>query len=630
VILLEALLFVSSVHAASFNASWNYRKSSDSPRSFVQSYSYAHAFSFTPQVTSSFGLRYTRSYTGSSWNDSLVPTLSLGINNDIFTLNLSGTSLRRRQEANPAFWVNSWNVNLSSPWLSNKDIVNFLASYGESYSYDTGSPKKVDVRSKTWGITLSKVLWEKLSLNYSYAGTWDKDKLTDATSLNQSHSLSTSFFHNWRNLSFGLSGQFNYSRNSQKSRAGEEGARFIVNVNWHWEEAPPNDVLVEDTVAVVEIGASEVDEISFYIDYAMREPVPFFVRWDIEVSNDGVDWEKVAERVSLPYRFSSPVTYTFVRLTVTDVAGERVEVRDAKFVAYKVIEGKSGTVTYTTENTSYKVNLSLGYAFTRFLAAHYNVSYGKTLPSPGDSSKDFSQSFALSWSKYKRFSLNANLSQSLKESGGAPKTESYSLGLSANSELLDTLTLTSGYTHTLSKTGGRKESSSDNFYLSLDAQIYPDLETRWTNSLNVSGGNKNYSSSINITARLKPQLTCIANYGYDKLWGNQSSWNQKVSAVVSWRVSDILSLSASEDYTWNSDGEEFSTFSFSTGIIFSDKIQTNFGLNGNYGKERMITHYFTISWGISRHLALRFSYSGTRKEDGGNPWNWMLIVTANF
>ncbi len=619
-----------SLCAATFNANWSYRKNSDAPRGFVQSYSYAHSFYLTPQLTSSFGLRYTKSYTGSNWSDSLVPTLSLNVNNDIFILNLSGTSSRRRQKGNPAFWTNSWNTNLSSPWLSDKDIVNLTANYGESYSYDTGSPKKVDTMSRTWGLTLSKILWDRLSLNYSYTGSWNKDKLTDATGLNQNHSISTAFSQNWGNLSVSLGGQFNYSRNTQKSKAREEGARFVVNVSWHWEKAPVGGVLEEDTVAVVEIGVLKVDEIYFYTDYAVREAVPSFVRWDIEISDDGIDWKKVAEGVSLPYRFSSSVSSVFLRFTVKDTGGERVELKDARFVAYRVIEGKSGTVTYTTENTSYKFNLSLGYAFTQFLTTHYSASYGETLPNPGNNSKDFSQSFSLNWSKYKKFSLNANLSQSVKESEGSPKTESYSLGLSVNSEVLEALTLTWGYTHTLSKRGGRKESSSDNFYLSADAQIYPDLEARWAHSFNTSGGNKSYSSNLNLTARLKPHITFTATHNYSKSWGEESSWSQRASAVVSWRVSDILSLSASENYNWDSEGEESSSFSVSAGLIVSDRIQTSFGVNGSYGKERVINYYTNVSWEISRHLALRFSYSGSRKEDGGNPWNWVLTVTANF
>ncbi len=620
------------MHAASFNANWKYRKQSDRERGFSQGYSIMGSLDLTPQVHSSWNVKYTRDYNGPDWSDSFVPTLSLGIVNDIFNLNLSGTSSRRRSKGHPTYITNSWTANVAFPYLSSKKIANLSLNYGETYSKDTGSPRSLDTVSRTWGVNLSRRFFEKINVNYGLTGSWSEDRLKDTESTNLSHVVTTSCSERWNKLSASLSSQFSYTRNVQKAKAEEGKASFWVPVAWRWEVSPEGADLEKGAVAVVDVGGTGIDELRFYTDSLLGVEVPPYVLWDIEVRQKDGEWTKMAEGVSLPYRFTDAFSEGQVRLTVVDVGREGVSLEDPKFIGYRIILGKTGTVRYVTESSYYKINLSLSYDFSRFLRGSYSASGGETFNDPGSKTTEFSQSASLSWSRFRLFGLNVNLSQTTRKSGESPKTESDALGISATSELMETLSVSYGYTYRMSKTGGKKESDSSNYYLSIDAQVYPDLGVRWTHSLTVpSSGAKSYSSHVNVAARLTPNFTVVADHDYSKSWGTgSSSWSQRVSCTASWRVSDVLSLSASEVYTWNKEGEETSSFSSTAGLMLTDKVQANFSVSGSYGKERVVNYSTNLSWNVNRHFAVRFTYSGTRKESGDRPWSWILTVTASF
>lgn len=622
------------VKAYNFSTDWRYWEYSDQESQLQQTYSLSISSQATRAINTGATIRYNRIERGSQRRELFTPTAYLGIRNDLFNFNLSATDTERRNSDSPNFSSRSWDANLSTTYKE----TSLRFYYGSSTQQDDSQPRRIDSTSDHWGFSANRI-WRGINLFYDYRGSTSDDRVKDSTTDTESHFLKGQYTGRWRKLSYNFGQQFSFTKTDWKGKISGGGySEFELTISISWEPSKPanGDSLAKNQEIIIDLGTQSLDSIYFYTDGTILEPVPTAVRWDIYWSSDKSTWNLIASNTSLPYRFSSTFSQgRYIKLVVKDVPSPAPTLNDPEVRAYLFIYSSS----YTQKSKTYRTDLSLTYALNEDISLSYYLAYDKNIPEPGNQAENTVHTLAGSWFINKYLQTQANLSQSSNKVEGQPETKITNASATIISDILETLSLSTGLTHSISEVGGAKQSSSDSLTLSTSAKLYPDLDLRWDVTYTLSHSYESdtdttgLTSRLNIIARIRPTLTINSLYNYTRseTTGATSSQatSQNLSLDVSWRASDVLLIRAAEAVSWSDTEDKTFSSNYSLWWAVSPKVQFNLQYSGSRNGSKSDQYSTFLSWTISRYLSLKTNYSWS-KSDGQTQWTWMVNLTASF
>ncbi len=625
--------------AIDFSADWKNWEFSDEDGIFSQSYS----ISVAPEATSTIGFgasfRYVNRKQGGRTQETLTPTLSMDIVNDLFKFSLSGTQTERKDTEQPDVTNRSWDANLTSDCKGYADIQLYV---GQTFDSNDAHPRSLDDDTLYYGFQISRE-WRGLEVLYNYRGTDEDDRVESSKTETDQHFFKAQYSKNWEKLSLTAEQQFNFNKTvikTETSRGEEVLYPLIVGITWNPPRPPNGERLKMNQEIVIDLRNQPVDELRFYINEPLQEMVPSSVRWDLYESSDGIVWDELRTSITLPFRFIR--TYQrnrYLRLVVVELPIPVPELENPAMKAYLVRMGTGRTETMTIKSDTSRTNFSLGYQFTPNLSAHYYFSYDKSSPDPGNDTKNISHTLSATWFINRFWEPNLNLSRSTRDTENFGKDETTTISINNTSQVYETLQIVSGYTHAFSKERGRKTSTVDTFDVTATANLYPDLDLRWngnysqTQNYYPDSTTKGYGTQVNLTARLTPDLTVNGTYDIHRsestVAREGSITDQLISIDASWSLSDDLTLRGSENLTISSNGEDTLNSNYSIWIALTPKVQVNFTVMNTRGDENTYDYSGFISWRVSPFLTLKSSYDRTETE-GETEWAWMVSLTAYF
>ncbi|HHI98139.1 MAG TPA: hypothetical protein ENJ96_09885 [Thermodesulfatator atlanticus] len=626
----SVLFGLSRVMAVNFAAKWQYFDTSEDKARLSQNYALILSSWVTSALSTGFSLRYTRQDQGGRWRELYTPVFYANLINDWFTFNLSATASENRRSEGADISSRSWDANLTTQYRN----YNWRLYYGESSQEDDQDPKRINSDSKHWGASVSKD-WNVFSIFGDYRGTSSKDKVEKSKTDTDTYFLKGKINSSWRKLTYSFSQQINYMKTDWRTSQKLTRGKILLNVIIDWHLQDNNEIKTNDYF-IIDIEGQIIDLVVFYKNANTLEEIDNNVKWKIEWSNDGVTWNLIAENISLPYEFSSSLSgKKYVKFTVISGSDELVSplVRVYRYLPI-------GVTSYSFDSTTLRSDISLLYSFDEKKNIAYNFSYNKNLPDPGKNSWTKNHSLSGYWWINKLLQTSLNLTMNADKIQGQKTKKNYNISVNIFSEILDTLTSNTTFTHSLNKEGGKKISEIDNIIYSITAEIYPDLELRW--DINY-GHTKNYdqkatidsiSTHINITAQLRPSLTVngIYDYSYSKNKGQITNTNtdQFVNINVTWRPSEVFLIRGTEAVKWGSNQKTTLNSDYSLWVNINPKIQTNFTYSGTRAKGQNSDRFSgSLSWSISRYLFFRNNYSW-QKTQGEKEWSILFSLSLTF
>ncbi|WP_157608117.1 hypothetical protein [Thermodesulfatator atlanticus] len=625
---------------------WRYSKVSDSPGVTSQIYSLTFSSFLTNTISVGSTLRYSRQDQDITTRENFSPTAFLSLRNDFFNLNLSATDSERRNSQGPDFTSRSWNIDLSSYY---KEIVNTRVYYGSSKEFDWNK-ERTNTKTNYWGLNLAKQ-WQHLQLNYDYRGSKADDYINRSQSKNFSHLLRGQYSGVWKKLSYNLSQQFNYTDTKwEGTLIGGEARYLLPNIEVTWEDYTPSDgdnlnVYINDVKdwqpgdtpdkgIVIDLGTESLDRIEFYYDSVDFKEIPPDIKWDIYWSYDETNWHLLYQDVSLPYDF--PTTFStarYIKLVPRNTsATDPLTLNQPEFRLYKILSAP----TYESSVKSYRTDISLGYQLIENLNLNYYFSNNRSEPTPGRDSKDNIHNLSLSWFYNKYLQPRTAVSVSTQEREKEPTIKVKNFSFSNYSQILPTLSTSLGFTHSITKEGGEKNSRSDTINFNSAAEIFPDLNLRLDITLSdnynyiSSVSTKGYSQRLYVVARIKPQVVLSTTYQLDytdsSLGGSDTTHSLLVD--LSWTLSEVCSVHITENIKKNTDETTLDS-TYSIWLSPSANTQLNVQYSGRINGESYDNISGFFSWKIGRHFSLKSNVSWNNQTPEGQ-WSWMINLTANF
>ena len=636
-VVLYLILYQSCLFGITVNSMFKYSQSSDSTDVFNQNYTFVSSFTPTPRINVNSSVKYNKTKKGTDKFEMLTPTASISLNNDIFRLNMSGTITETVSRKKPERWSKNYDINFSTNYLNIAAVKTF---YSFSSAKDDSHPKNLNTLSHSVGMTIRRTLYKILDISYDFKKYISNNKITD----NKNIFTSESFFTNLhgisfriKNLEFKFGSSFNYKRNIMKSKVLEGGyAKFPVNISTQWSLSTyEKKKLFIGEAIIVDLNEQNIDLIDLITDGIYGEHVSPTVKWDIYWNNnndtDNETWSLIAKNVPLPYKF--PQTFKkkgFIKLVVYDLPQKESELNEPLLECYILKFGTGAYAKYVTQNRDYKSDFSVNYRFNENIIANYRVNYNISNPLPGDKRKNIYQTSSL---RVKHTSLT--VSQNIKKTQNAPKTETLVFSISTYKDILKTLKLTSSFSRSISKENNKRTNLNDSAVLSVNATLYPDLTMRWSNSIYLSKSyssgkrNKFFSSNIGLTARFTKKFTLTSTYKFDKNFGGNSPLNQNLSFNASWRVSDILFINGSENIHIPDKGTTEISNNATLWLALTSKVQVNLSYSGTRGKSRSDTFSTFASWRVSNKVSAKISYNQTVSK-GERKWNSLISLNVSF
>jgi len=247
----------------------------------------------------------------------LVPFVQLNLNNPLYQ---AGIQYRRTQRnSQPPAGPNTENVreeiNTSFGWLPS-ELPSLNLRYSHVHSYN--DPKTQDEIQKLLYLASEYTAWEDLRFDYSYNRNETEDRLTDFTTLDQTHfgrveysndfldrllSLNTSYRIEYNSLEFTTGGS------SDVALQRSQGLFSLDNTPQDGPALPPNGALIDGDVfasANIDIGlggdettltnigldfgfTTSVDQIRLWVDRRLTTGIANSFSWAIYTSPDNRD-----------------------------------------------------------------------------------------------------------------------------------------------------------------------------------------------------------------------------------------------------------------------------------------------------------------------------------------------------
>jgi hypothetical protein len=676
-----ALGFAGRSFAIGFNAGWEYRLDGGEDREtsteFRQRYGIGglsqalsapyqptRAVTFTPSVS------YTRrqglkTLAGSS--DTLIPLAQLSLINDIFKLQLSGTTTHEKFYNSGAFvktgqdWSSSLASNGAVPlWPS------LLLNYSERTDDVNDQASKQSSMYLNWkaGVT---------SFSYQYSKNQAESPNSESLSVKDSHfarlESKADLFD--KRLSLNFAQQFLYTSTDVTLAGGEVYQPLSGSVlykDFDNPDDPENDptkpeclpvqvadlddcydppgnsivppVTVEQDqtihLAVSSDFAQQIDRLRLTLTgslSAMPGDKAEKLKWKLYTRDpdDSSKWVSSPDIITAVFSDSRNTLDLSVGQNTDEIlvvatipAGGPLEIDAVEFYAGLTQEQIDSNQGLDTTTNSYLTNLGMRYRFSRTLSASANLTLEHAGFESGLNSTVFNSdhrflSSSLRWNPTPYLTPTIGFSENLYSSTGEDDEVDRSYTLSVRTVPLEKIDATVTTALTESYSGDQKTSSLLRYGLNTSALIYPDLTTSWyigVNHREVLEGGDDFSrvdmffSRLSLDASLSRKLNADITTDYSKQDREDGSRKQAGGVVaLTYHASELLGLAGK--YTTellNSETATPDSISLSLYLTVLRNQKTRLSLNTGYldaGGGSKTNFGLAGSWDISRQLAFR-------------------------
>jgi hypothetical protein len=654
------------------SGNWGYSyagSASSNDSNFIQGYTIDFGQQLTEAMDYTANLAYRHSWeeqSGSS--DSMAPSISVALRNDLFQMHLSGTALESTRPENGGQSNRAWETAWSSGWQK-KYWPQVRVSYGQDFQKNNNGSE--DRQTSNLGANAD---WDfgRTRMYYSFSHNEETDDVRVTNSRSTGHfarlETAATFLDNRASVSFSQNFSRSYSKFEGQVTGGEG---FLLKLN-----APPplimdsvNSALIPPFVFAPDAGLADgdittavssiafgdtydavllvqpqvVDVLYVYTAAALTAPVDLS-GWSLSFTDavtnpwtaaviDAISYNDTEHRFEITIS-SLQRNYVRLELNPSSAAFDVTEIE-----AYRLVTGSGNMVSEEGDSTTYLTDLHLGYRFSPQLHLSYSLSYENASYSPNIDSLRLSQSSSLQWEPNRIWSTTLSFSESTSEiTDTENKSRVYSLGI--NSYPLATLGFFWGISRYESYQDGGRTNTGHSLNFSSNADLYKDLYARLDLSFIT---NKNeatsldtdvYTVNFNLTSRFTPRFTVdfLEQYTYTMATKNEASGSHTIN--LSWRISDLLYASSNAGYLW-ADGRS-STTTAGMGFALTPTTKTNVNFNYSYaegtvrtGRTTIHTYNLGCNWSISRYLSFQAtsSYSDTVEND---IWRIYLQLSARF
>ena len=643
---------ISRAYALSFNAKWDYQQIGgqgiDTRDQFQERYNLGvgPSFAYKPSraITASATVGYSRSTQdrgrGMTTSEALSPTARVGLHNDIFLAQLSGSTTTHSRSSGSGSSDQSWDSTLASTW----DIP-FMPDLKFNHSERTDTTSAEGNRTKNNGVA---VRWDLVAaqLYYQYRNSQSEEPRSGSVTENDSHFVRLEsngrFWDNRVNISFAQQAQFT----SQNITVGGQstfilGGQALFKVDDPNTDPAPTDFQYEDpsnTAATVVVNNDQRFNGRFVTGSGFPEQIdgllltlddPFVdlqaaatLRWDlynrrttsdpwvlVETGLAGVLDEEDRISITLPNGMEA----SEVLVVATNNSGQTVTF--AGLEAFRLLTQNSSSST-----TSYLTNAGISTRLTRTVNTSANLTqehFGNESGDINSSSDRRTVSANLRWTPFSFVSESASVSENRQMQSGEEDLISRSYSFSVSTIPLKTMRVSLGATHRENYIGDQITQFGNSYSLTTRARLYPDLNgvlsffygksQQLDNNSGFFVGRKSFSSRLDLVAQLTHSLTSELVTRYNRT-DNERAINEAGDAELSmtYRPSDLLALNGR--YSRDLLGEELKdslNLGVNLAVLRTQKVRQD--LVASYSQAETSGESFNLqgSWLISPNLTFK-------------------------
>ncbi len=632
----------------------------DGPWDLGQSYNLSLDHDPTAMINLNGNLRYTTTeQQREDKTSTLAPSLSVGVNNDLFRFNLSGSQNIRQTGNDPTYTYQSWSSNFSTNF-ENTLYPQFRLSYGQSVSSNDARPVTLDSDSDNFSAGVD-YQWDFIKLRYNYRNDTNTDEISHSTNKTVGHSTNVQLTKNLFNNRLSLSASHQYSINTTETSTTIDGGQILVDLiaaaafagidNTPADDPLPplpalndQDFLTATSAQIPAVGQSlnlalQVDlqtfsRLKLYFDRNLSTTTQGRLHWSFYTSQDNDNWVPIPAIPSVDYIEEVENDHTIARVIFPNpVSGVRYVkiVLDAdpgfstayitEIVSQEEVTGSSDTVTndYTAQNIQASVNyrpwgpLQLGYSFNR------SISDSDRSALSVQDNHIFSTH--LNMNRYVNISLSAG--EYRDKIKGQDDTWNRTYAFSYQLSPVDSTTFSLNGTRNDHYIGDQKDHSTDSISANLATVIVPDLTANLTYQWNLNRDfednttTRDNTCTANLMARVSSRLNISYFYSYNEVSSH--------SASLLYHPSELLSFTASAMVE-----EETQSYSTSLHWRLTNKIQTDLRYILSFiDQETSHGSRFNLNWDISSYLSIRQSLDWSKSETE-NRWSGLITVSYNF
>ncbi len=629
------LSFFSFALAINFSSYWNFSKSSEAPLRKDQGYFFSFSKDLTSRMNFGGSFNYIKTQTEDTWKKSISPALYYNLINDLFSYNLGYNY--RLIELDTCKKFKNWNISQNF----STDIKKFkIALYwNKNRSWTEGLKNNSRLTNTGMGVSINRRFDERylkgLSTLFDYRITKNKDHVSGSEVKNTFSTFKIGYSKSFKNINFGINQEFYRTKVEATYQLGPSG-KYKVEYSLSLYNGTFNATLKVGDIFYLQLPNDKtLEEIDFYTDYSILQKIGSNARWDIYYSKDKINWTLVATDVTLPYEFSTSLSYPniYLKLEVKSVVGT-VNLTNPKFVGY-YYETKSH---YKIEDKFYRTTAHLGIRLPYQMFLNTSSGYENYDYEEKPDIKRYYYNLNFSWVGNKYFRPNMSYFYTKNKLKNVRKDKSQGYSLSISSIPYKTIKLNSGYTYTKSWTNGTPVLENQNLFFSEYLEIYPDLTAVFSQSysklknLEIGNENKSYCAQLNFLARLRPNITLEFRNSFIT---SKTSKNDKIShsrrheVFLTWRFSNFSSFSTFHGYT-KSGGTFTYDYSYILYIAPTQKLKMNLSYNGFKTKNSENSNFgFSTFWIITTKLNLNWNYNYSNTDDK-NSWSWFLSIKYVF
>lgn len=663
----------------SWNANWNYSRSGGEEQDVRWDMGESYAASINRDISRAMNMgasvRYSqRRDSEDRWQSNLNPSLSLGLRNDLFSIQLGGTESRRKRrgsdEAVSRTLSSSFNTAMAETWPQ------LRLNYSRSENFDQASPPRQDSWSESYNGSINYG-WGGLEAFYSGRYSRGADKINASENDSTSHmaKLEGSYSFWEQLLQWSFSGQYNENENTSIVRALSGTtvfiSQFVTEQYSGFDENPIyselalnialgdgnedgaaqnwSDTVDEDLSIAARLNRQDLDQIEMVF---MGDPDLLFrqqLQATLYVSANNRDWTKsnivlqqrweedpVFERWNLILDLATTLNAPYVKVVFKEPAGvwDPVQISECYWNREVVATGDDISTTTTFERYEYQTNVGVRPLQNWYLNASY--AYDLSSPGQGAETQDLQQSYGIQWQPGVSLSFQARYSENETRMEDLENETGRNWSLSSQWDPLNTLAAALSFNRSDNFIDGELQTRTYTASSNLAAQLLPDwsasLNASWSDSKDMINDTQVTSTSwsFDTTAQLRPGvlLNMYLNLGAtttEQIRGDEDTDSFDCGMSLNYRPSDVLQNNTSISYERNEDSVSFAN---NVSIRLSSELQSN--LSVSYTFEDDVTQNYNVSliWLTTRRLSLRQSVQYSKVDT--SQWRYFANCSYSF
>ncbi len=668
------------------DASWQFSSTHPGDTEAINGFNQRYGLQWNPRVTRAILLDTNFNFsknvtTGNIIRQTLSPTGSLQVQNDLFFAEVSGLINQTKNSQSHDQLDRSWETILSSNW--DYDFWPTLsASFGQNWLNDN-EVVHITNTSQQWYEFIAQWESDTIESYYSYYTQLREDFVENISYDERKHfgriDYGDSFFSD--SLSVNFSGQLTNSitdiNGSAETTDGDISIRIAVSQALAGVDPLPTSGGLPGAPALINgdknsvafaINLHEVANLgvkadmqavdTIYVYTGQIDPVLInetgSLRWDLYSSDDGVNWGLERSNPATSYnqdkfRFQIAVgslERIYLKLVVTAwPASLSIPVTEVEAYGSRGASGNAGSeFTESQEYTRTLLDTNFRYTPTTNTSLNYSIVWDDSDSYSGNDRRRLFQTGSVNWRYSQYFYPSVTVNYTSTTNSSIADTSQRSYALNVQSIFLPTLDTSFGITRNENFTDDILLTTSDSIHVNMNAALYPDLDTTLELNINFNQNEELDLSSESLglrwtfTARLRPTLLVdfIAEHGTSGVGFSEFVDSQeaggRATLNMNWRPSDLVSIMANASKGYGEAWSNYESFLLNSdfSVLRTPKTTVIVGYHIN-SKEDDFSQGFNANWNwnLSEFFTMQ-SIASYSINENTNSWFINARLTTRF